>query len=138
MSSQALYDSLWERSIQKFPQLAAQFGQAPPRDAKGRPLLDAMTALRTLQAQAPAPQQPAPVAPAPAPQQLVPTQQPAGAPQQDLSGLSEPSYWDPGEWARRGKQIAEGVVAFDPMSPWGMYKSLKGAQEATELSLIHI
>jgi len=132
VSSQALYDSLWERSIQKFPQLAAQFGQAPPRDAKGRPLLDAMTALRTLQAQAPAPQQPAPVAPAPAPQQLVPTQQPAGAPQQDLSGLSEPSYWDPGEWARRGKQIAEGVVAFDPMSPWGMYKSLKGAQEATE------
>ncbi len=66
MSSQSLYDGLWERSIQRFPQLAAQFGQAPPRDAKGRPLLDAMIALRTLRLQAPAPQQPAPT-PAPTP-----------------------------------------------------------------------
>ena len=73
MSSQSLYDGLWERSIQRFPQLAAQFGKAP-RDATGRPLLDAMIALRTLRLQAPAPQQPAPT-PTPAPQQLVPTQQ---------------------------------------------------------------
>ena len=121
MSSQSLYDGLWERSIQRFPQLAAQFGQAPPRDAKGRPLLDALNALRTLQS---------PMA-APAPQQLVPTQQPAGAPQQDLSGLTQPSYWDPGEWARRGKDIATGIAAL-PFTGWGSSKTVKAQQEAME------
>ena len=132
MSSQDLYDGLWERSIQRFPQLAEQFGQAPPRDAKGRPLLDAMIALRTLRLQAPAPQQPAPT-PTPAPQQLVPTQQPAGAPQQDLSGLTQPSYWDPGEWARRGRDIVTGIATLPlPISPWGMSKTVKAQQEAME------
>ena len=100
--------------------------QQPVDQPAGRlPILDILLGRRS----------PATVQPTGASQQLVPTQQPAGAPQQDLSGLTQPSYWDPNEWARRGMQIAEGASAL-PISPggipnpWALWKAFKGAEDA--------